>query len=79
MEKKSDKQSIIKINIVGFYSELIAGNRLKKSMVALINDFINPAFRLAVDCHLSIDNPCGACLRDIKNTLKRKNSGLIIR
>lgn len=72
-------KNVIKINIVAFYNELIVVNGLKKSTVALINDFINPAFRLAVDCHWIIDNPCRACLRDVKNTEVKKNEVLTLK
>lgn len=54
--------------VLEFYNELITVAGLKKTTVALINDFVSPSFTAAVKYHWIENNPCKACMKNIQNT-----------
>lgn len=60
---------VYKVHIVEFYNSLITERNLRKTTVKTAQNFLSPAFRLAVDCRAIPNNPCELCMGDVKNTV----------
>lgn len=59
---------IYKVNIVELYNSLITERNLRKTTVKTAQNFLSPAFRLAVDCRAIPSNPCALCMGEVKET-----------
>ena len=65
---KLEIKQVDESKVLEFYNELVTVAGLKKSTVALINDFVNPSFATAVNYHWIENNPCKTCMKNIQNT-----------
>lgn len=59
---------VIKIHVSNYYNELIEEMRLSKPTIVLINNFVSPAFRLAMDSRWLTYNPCTLVMREVIDT-----------
>ena len=73
VEKSSFAQKhigdVYKVNVVDFYNYLITEKKLLKTTVKTAQNFLSPAFRLAVDCRAIPSNPCELCMSEVKDTV----------
>lgn len=60
---------VYKVTITEFYNSLISERNLKKTTVKIAQNFLSPAFRLAVDCRAIPSNPCELCMGEVKETV----------
>lgn len=65
---KLEIKQVDESKVLEFYNELVTVAGLKKSTVALINDFVNPSFATVVNYHWIENNPCKTCMKNIQNT-----------
>lgn len=63
---------VYKVTITEFYNSLITEKNIKKITVKTAQNFLSPAFRLAVDCRAIPSNPCELCMGEVKETVSRE-------
>lgn len=67
---------VLKIHVANFYNELIEEKNLSKNTICLINNFISPSFRLAIDSRWINYNPCTLVMRDVIETEQKEKIAL---
>lgn len=63
---------VLKVHVANFCNELIEEKGLSKSTICVINNFISPSFRLAIDSRWINYNPCTLVMRDVIETEQKK-------